>query len=79
MVMEYAPFHSQNVNHCRFLSHSHCLAMSGSVWEIALTVLGVGVFRRLRTLEEVSSVPGLTNSPPHDEGSLCSVDCLEYA
>lgn len=77
--MEYVPFHSQNVSNCRLLSHSHCLAMSGSVWEIALAVLGVGVFQRLRTLEEVSPVPGLINSPAHDEGFLCSIDCLEYA
>lgn len=79
MVMEYALSHSQTVNNCRLPSHSHCLVMLGSVWEIALAVLGVGVFQRLRTLEEVSPVPGLINGPAHDEGSLSSVDCIEHA
>lgn len=86
MMMEYVPptaklrmVHAICKNNCRLPSHSHCLVMLGSVWEIALAVLGVGVFQRLRTLEEVSPVPGLINVPGHGEGSLCSVDCLEHA
>lgn len=71
--------HATCKNNCRLPSHSHCLVVLGSVWEIALAVLGSRGVSEVKDLEEVSPVPGLINGPAHDEGSLCSVDCLEHA